>query len=81
MSGIMSILKVNLERRDKLERGMSGASRGYFVERYPTSPMRNVFPTDDEDATIIEVSGDGIVDYRSRQHEQLAFAVVCDIMA
>jgi hypothetical protein len=66
MSGIRSMLKVNLERRDKLESGMSGALRGYFVERYPTSPMRNVFPTDDDDAIIIEVIGDGIVDYRSR---------------
>lgn len=58
---MISMLNVILERSDRLDSGMSGASLGYFVERYPTRPMTNVFPTAEAEAAIIESIGEGIL--------------------
>lgn len=61
INGTRSILKVSRERSDRLESGMRGEPFGYFVERYPTRPMRKVFPTEEEEAAMMESIGEGMI--------------------
>jgi hypothetical protein len=58
MRGKRSMLNVIRDKNDKEEGGISGDLFGYRVARNPERPIRNVLPTADADATIIESTGD-----------------------
>lgn len=60
MSGRIRTLNVILDKADNDDGGISGDALGNLVAKKPTTPIKNVFPTEDAEAIIIETTGDVI---------------------
>jgi hypothetical protein len=59
--GKMSMLKVSLDKGETSSDGVMGLERGKRVDKPPVTPIRNVLPTDDAAAAIIDPIGEDVM--------------------
>ena len=67
----MSKLNVSLDKGETSSDGIIGLERGKRVDKPPVTPMRNVLPTDDAAAAIIEPIGEDVMECNCKNGKEV----------